>query len=50
MISPEERNQKPYALPVQCMAYKGLSDSKVRELANKVITEMIKMKMKAAGN
>ena len=50
MISPEERNQKPYALPVQCMAYNGLSDSKVRELANKVITEMIKRKMKVAGN
>ena len=42
MISPEERK----ALPVQCVAYIGLSECEVRELANKVITEMIKRKMK----
>ena len=26
MISPEERNKKPYAFPVQCIPYKGLKD------------------------
>lgn len=50
MVSPEERNQKPYALPVQCIPYKGISDAKVRELANKVIHEMVQRKMKVAGN
>ena len=50
MISPEERNKKPYALPVQCLPYKGLSDAKVRKLANKVIHEMTKRHMKVAGN
>lgn len=49
MISPEERNSKPYALPVQCIPYKGLSDSKVRELANVLIFEMTKRDMKVAG-
>ena len=50
MISNEERNKKPYALPIQCLPYKGLSDNKVRELANRIIAEMVKRKMKVAGN
>ena len=50
MISSEERNKKPYALPIQCLPYKGLSDNKMRELANLIITEMVKRKMKVAGN
>lgn len=50
MISNEERNKKPYALPIQCLPYKGLSDNKVRELANHIIAEMVKRKMKVAGN
>lgn len=49
MISPEDRRSKPYALPVQCIPYKGLSDSKVRELANAVVREMVNRKMKIAG-
>ena len=49
MISPEEHNRKPYAIPVQCIPYKSLSDSKVRELANNVIREMVKRNMKVAG-
>ena len=49
MISPEERNKKPYAFPVQCLPYKGLKDRQVREIINKVISEMIKRKMKVAG-
>ena len=48
MISPEERNKKPYAFPVQCVPYKGLKDRQVREITNKVISEMTK-KMKVAG-
>jgi len=46
MISNEERYKKPY---VQCIPYKGLSDSKVRQLANKIIHEMSARNMKVAG-
>ena len=49
MISNEERDKKPYALPIQCLPYKGLSDAKVRELANKIIQEMVRRGMKVAG-
>ena len=49
MISNEERRTKPYATPVQCIPYKSLTDLKVRELANKVIQEMTRRKMKVAG-
>ena len=38
MISSEDRRRKPYALPVQCIPYVGMSDAKIRELANKIIT------------
>ena len=49
MISCEERRSKPYALPVQCIPYKGLDDMKIHELANNVIQEMVKRNMKVAG-
>ena len=49
MISTEDRRRKPYALPVQCIPYKGLTDAKIRELANKIIAEMTKRKMHVAG-
>lgn len=49
MISPEERNRKPYALPVQCLSYKGLKDMTVRSLADKVIKEMTDRGMKVAA-
>ena len=49
MISSEERRTRPYAVPVQCIPYKGLSDMKIRKLANNVIQEMVKRNMKVAG-
>ena len=49
MISHESRNQKPYALPVQYLPYKGLSEAAIRDLANKIIAEMVKRGMKVAG-
>ena len=49
MISPEGRNRKPYAFPVQCLPYKGLKDKQVREITNKVVSEMTKRCMKVAG-
>ena len=42
MISAEDRKKKPYAIPVQCIAYKGLKDAEVRNIANNVIREMHK--------
>ena len=50
MISPEDRQQKPYALPVQCVPYTGMPEHVIRTLANKVIREMNARGMKVAGN
>ena len=49
LISPEEGNAKPYALPVQCIPYVGLTDNQARELVNKVIQEMVNRGMCVAG-
>ena len=49
MISPEERNTKPYALPVQCVPYVGFKDLEVRVIADKVIKCMTDRGMKVAG-
>jgi hypothetical protein len=40
MISDELRNRKPYAVPVQFIPYKSLSDSKLRDLQVKVEKSM----------
>ena len=47
MISPESRNKKPYAIPVQCIPYSGMSENTIRGLAN--IAEMSVRGMKVAG-
>ncbi len=49
MISTEERNRKPYALPVQCMPYVGLKDNQVREIFDDIIRYMTNKGMKVAG-
>ena len=49
MISPEERDVKPYAMPIQCLAYKSLKDDEVRQICNSIIEEMLARKMKVAG-
>ncbi len=49
MISPEERNKKPYAIPVQCIAYASLTDNEVRNIFDKLVEEMTKRQMKVAG-
>ncbi len=46
MIIPEERNRKPYALPVQCIPYVGLKDDQVRQIFDVVITYMTSKGMK----
>lgn len=49
MISPEERKSKPYALTVQCIAYKSIKDSEIRVICNNVIREMVSRRMNVAG-
>ena len=49
MISAEDRKKKSYAIPVQCIAYEGLKDAEVRNIANNVVREMHKRGMKVAG-
>ena len=49
MISPESRNHKPYALPVQCLPITVLKDQQCRELANQIIAAMVKRNMKVVG-
>ena len=49
VISPEERDVKPYAVPIQCLVYKSLKDDEVRQICNGVIEEMLARKMKIAG-
>ncbi len=42
MISPSERNRKPYALPIACIPYVGLSEAKARSHISLVAEEMSK--------
>ena len=49
MISTEDREKKPYAMPVQCIAYRSLKDAKIRCIANEVVKEMNRREMKVAG-
>lgn len=49
MISPEQREQKPYALPVQCIPYTSLKHSTCRGFVHNLVSEMHKRRMKVAG-
>ena len=49
MLSPEKRNVKPYALPIQCLPIRVLKDMTLRDLTNKIISLMIERNMKVAG-
>jgi len=49
MISCDKRDKKPYALPVQCVPCRSLTIDKLRELLNRLITEMNTRGMKIAG-
>ena len=42
--SPEERDVKPYAMPIQCLAYKSLKDSE-----DNVVEKLLARKIKVAG-
>ena len=49
MISPSERNRKPYALPISCIPYAGLSEGKARKIISMVVQKMCKRGMKVEG-
>ena len=49
MISTELRDQKPYAVPVQCIPYAGLKEGDIRRIVNELVKEMVARKMNVAG-
>ena len=49
MISSELRDVKPYALPVQCVPYRSLTQQQLRQLVSKLVKEMTSRGMKIAG-
>ena len=49
MISCDKRDSKPYAVPVQCLPCKSLTHSKLRQLINELVKEMVSRGMKVAG-
>ena len=49
MISSEQRNQKPYALPVQCIPCASLKEIELRRLTTELVAEMVKRGMNVVG-
>lgn len=49
MISTEQREHKPYALPVQCLPYVSLATSTARSIVNNIVAQMALRGMKIAG-
>lgn len=49
MISPDKRDKKPYAIPIQCVSYRGMKDTTLRRLTNQIVHEMHHRQMKVAG-
>lgn len=39
MISTEERKQKAYTMPVQCLPYVGLQDMEVRKIVDRALLD-----------
>ena len=50
MISDEQRNQKPYAIPVRVLKYATITDAKLRELKEKLRVAMKELGMVPVGN
>ena len=49
MISTQFRVMKPYALPVQCVSYTGMTVAELRRILNNIVTNMIKKGMEVTG-
>ena len=49
MIAEEQRNIKPYAIPVRFLPYSSVSDRTVRDLKQQLVDEMRKLDMLSVG-
>ena len=49
MISDEQRNTKPYAVPVRVIPFQSITDAKVRELKDEIADVMESLGMKVVG-
>lgn len=49
MISSEFRDRKPYALPVQCISYAGLTETNMRNMVTNLVTQMVTCGLSVAG-
>ena len=49
MISSEQRNVKPYALPVQCLPYHSINQVVMRQLLSNLVKEMKSRGMNVVG-
>lgn len=49
MVADEQRNSKPYAIPIQYVPYKGIRDQEVRDLTKEIKVEMTKAHLKVVG-
>ena len=49
MISSEQRNVKPYALPVQCLPYHSINQQVMRRLVSNLVKEMKSRGMNVVG-
>lgn len=49
MVADEQRNSKPYAIPVQYIPYKGIRDQEVRDLTKGIKVQMTNADLKVVG-
>ncbi|XP_028518505.1 uncharacterized protein LOC114576310 isoform X1 [Exaiptasia diaphana] len=49
MISEEQRNQKPYAIPVRFFSYHSVTDKRIGELKKEIVEAMKKLQMLPIG-
>ena len=49
MIAEEQRDSKPYAIPVQYIPYKGIRDQEVRDLTKEIKVQMTNADLKVVG-
>lgn len=49
MISPGKRNSKPYAIPIQYVSYRGMTEGNLRALIDQIVHEMHHRGMKVDG-
>ena len=49
MISDEQRIKKPYAVPIQCVPYRGMNEVLGRRLVKNIISEMNRRGMNVSG-